>query len=106
VLWNSLLVAPTGVVLDGYPMMLWKQTLSLTHDSGDGFSGTISYAILAPGQYCIGILANSPNDPGFAVNGTAPISDATLRALAATPGEEITYTAATPGSGPRIAFNQ
>ncbi len=32
------------------------------------------------------------------------ISDAELRALAATPGEEVTYTAATPGSGSRVAF--
>ena len=39
-------------------------------------------------------------------DGTAPISDADLRSLAATPGMEVTYTAATPGSGPRIVFNQ
>ena len=32
----------------------------------------------------------------------APLSDAALRALAASPGQEITYTAATPGSGPRL----
>jgi len=37
-------------------------------------------------------------------DGSAPLSDAALRALAATPGQEITYTAATPGSGPRLAF--
>jgi hypothetical protein len=37
-------------------------------------------------------------------NGSAPVSDAALRALAATPGQEITYTAAPPGSGPRIAY--
>jgi hypothetical protein len=37
-------------------------------------------------------------------DGSARLSDASLRALAATPGQEITYTAATPGSGPRIAF--
>jgi len=39
-------------------------------------------------------------------DGSGPISDAVLRALAAIPGQEITYTAATPGSGARIAFNQ
>ena len=38
-------------------------------------------------------------------DGSAAISDGALRALAATPGQEITYTAATPGSGPRIAFS-
>ena len=37
-------------------------------------------------------------------DGSAPIPDAALRSLAATAGQEITYTAATPGSGPRIAF--
>jgi hypothetical protein len=38
-------------------------------------------------------------------NGRASISDAQLRALAATPGQEVTYTAVTPGSGARIAFS-
>jgi hypothetical protein len=37
-------------------------------------------------------------------DGTARISDATLRSYAATPGQEVTYMAATPGSGTRIAF--
>jgi hypothetical protein len=35
---------------------------------------------------------------------SAPFSDAALRALAANPGQEVTYTATTPGSGSRIAF--
>jgi hypothetical protein len=34
----------------------------------------------------------------------ARLSDTSLRALAATPGQEVTYTAATPGAGPRLAF--
>ncbi len=38
-------------------------------------------------------------------DGVTRISDAALRALAATPGQEVTYTAATPGSGSRVAFN-
>jgi hypothetical protein len=38
-------------------------------------------------------------------NGSARVSDAALRALAATAGQEITYTAATPGSGARVAFS-
>jgi DNA-binding beta-propeller fold protein YncE len=37
-------------------------------------------------------------------DGSAPLSNAALRALALTPGQEVTYTAATPGSGARIAF--
>jgi hypothetical protein len=37
-------------------------------------------------------------------HGKARVSDAALRALAATPGHEVTYTAATPGSGARIAY--
>ena len=38
--------------------------------------------------------------------GGAPISDTALRALAGTPGQEVTYTAATPGSGARMASGQ
>ena len=34
------------------------------------------------------------------------VSDATLRALAATPGQELTYTAVPPGSGLRIALDR
>jgi hypothetical protein len=41
-----------------------------------------------------------PNDGGTRV------SDGALRALAATSGQEVTYTCAAPGSGSRIAFNQ
>jgi hypothetical protein len=37
--------------------------------------------------------------------GLARISDSALRALAATPGQEVTYTAVTPGSGTRIVAN-
>jgi DNA-binding beta-propeller fold protein YncE len=39
-------------------------------------------------------------------DGGPRVSDKALRALAATPGQEVTYTAATPGSGGRIAFEQ
>ena len=38
-------------------------------------------------------------------DGSPRVSDATLRTLAATPGQEVTYTAATPGSGSRVAFS-
>ena len=39
-------------------------------------------------------------------DGGPRVSDATLRALAATPGQEVTYTCAVPGSGARLALNQ
>jgi hypothetical protein len=39
-------------------------------------------------------------------DGSAPISDAQIRAFATTPGQEITYTAATPGSCSLIAFSR
>ncbi|HEY6252409.1 MAG TPA: hypothetical protein VI685_20840, partial [Candidatus Angelobacter sp.] len=42
----------------------------------------------------------------FASDGTTSLSDATLRALAATPGQEVTYTCVPPGSGSRVAFGQ
>jgi DNA-binding beta-propeller fold protein YncE len=37
-------------------------------------------------------------------DGSTPLADPTIRAFATTPGQEVTYTAATPGSGARIAF--
>ena len=37
-------------------------------------------------------------------DGASPLSDAALRAFAILPGQEVTYTAVTPGSGLRIAF--
>jgi hypothetical protein len=40
---------------------------SKTLSSGDSFASTIAIANLAPGQYCIGIDANSPSDPAFAI---------------------------------------
>jgi hypothetical protein len=39
-------------------------------------------------------------------DGRTRISDGALRALAATPGQEVTYTAVPPGSGARIAFSR
>jgi len=38
-------------------------------------------------------------------DGGARVSDGALRSLASTPGQEVTYTCAPPGSGSRIAFN-
>lgn len=46
---------------------------SETLNSGDGFSGTISSGNLAPGQYCIGLDANSPNDPNFSLIFNTPV---------------------------------
>ncbi|HET9623704.1 MAG TPA: MYXO-CTERM sorting domain-containing protein [Kofleriaceae bacterium] len=39
-------------------------------------------------------------------DGSAPLSDAELRALAATAGQELTYTAVPPGSGLRIGLDR
>src|SRR5262249_30461595 len=39
-------------------------------------------------------------------DGGARVLDGALRALDSTPGQEVTYTCAPPGSGARIAFNQ
>ncbi len=39
-------------------------------------------------------------------DGTTILSESALRALAATPGQEVTYTCVPPGSGARIAFGQ
>ena len=46
-----------------------------------------------------------PNTRNFIPDdGSARVSDTTLRSYAGTAGQEVTYTAATPGSGARIAF--
>ena len=48
-----------------------------------------------------------PSSATFAqASGGAALSDAALRALAATPGQEVTYTCVPPGSGARIAATQ
>lgn len=47
-----------------------------TLDSSDSFTGTISIGNLAPGQYCIGLDANNPNDPDFALTFNTPVSGA------------------------------
>jgi hypothetical protein len=47
---------------------------SLTLNSGDSFSGTISVGDLPAGQYCIGLDANSANDPDFSLTFNTPVS--------------------------------
>jgi hypothetical protein len=47
---------------------------SNTLNSGDSFTGTIASANLAPGQYCIGLDANSANDPNFSLTFNTPVS--------------------------------
>jgi hypothetical protein len=51
----------------------------------------------------VGYLYN-PQTGTFSSSSGSTISDANLRALAQTSGQEVTYTAATPGSGARLAF--
>jgi len=49
---------------------------SQTLNSGDGFTGTISVANLAPGQYCIGLADISAPDPNFTLKFNTPIGAA------------------------------
>jgi len=49
---------------------------SVTLNDDDSFSGTISAGNLAAGQYCIGLLANSPNDPTFTLTFNTPVQGA------------------------------
>jgi DNA-binding beta-propeller fold protein YncE len=54
-----------------------------------------------------GWVGNGAASPSFTPdNGDAAISLATLEALAATPGQELTFTCATPGSGTRVGINR
>jgi hypothetical protein len=57
------------------------------------------------GQSVQGLLY-SPASGTFASASGSTLTDAQLRALAATPGREVTFTAVPPGSGNRVAFNQ
>jgi hypothetical protein len=58
------------------------------------------------GGRVMGFLYDPAGNNFIPDDGSAPFSDAAIRAFAATPGQEVTYTAATPGSGQRIAFAQ
>jgi len=53
-----------------------------------------------------GYLYNPAANNFVPADGSEPLSDAAIRAFAATPGQEVTYTAATPGSGSRMAFTR
>jgi hypothetical protein len=46
---------------------------SVTLNGSDGFAGTIAIPDLAPGQYCIGLDANSPSDPTFTLTFNTPV---------------------------------
>jgi len=50
-----------------------------------------------------GFLFDPATSTFASADGGANVSDAALRALAATPGQEVTYTCVPPGSGARIA---
>ena len=44
-----------------------------TLNSSDNFTGTIAISNLAPGQYCIGLIANNSNDPAFTLTFNTPV---------------------------------
>jgi len=53
-----------------------------------------------------GFLFDPTSNSFIPDDGTANLSDSALRGLAATPGQEVTYTCVPPGSGTRVAFGQ
>jgi hypothetical protein len=59
---------------DGLAGSSCSGSASQTLNSGDSFTGTLASANLAPGQYCIGIDANSANDPNFSLTFNTPVS--------------------------------
>ena len=63
-------------------------------------------AKMANGVRVKGFLYDPSADSFIPDDGSPNVSDAALRALAATPGQEVTYTCVPPGSGQRVAFNQ
>jgi len=58
------------------------------------------------GGRIMGVLYNPVAGNFTPDDGSAPLDDSGIRALASTPGQEVTYTAATPGSGSRLAFGE
>jgi DNA-binding beta-propeller fold protein YncE len=62
-------------------------------------------AQVAQGGRIKGYLFNPATGNFNPDDGGAPVSDSALRALAATPGQEVTYTCAVPGTGGRLAIN-
>ncbi|HWZ45006.1 MAG TPA: hypothetical protein VNW97_16140 [Candidatus Saccharimonadales bacterium] len=63
-------------------------------------------AKVATGGRVKGFLFDPVNQVFIPDDGSASITDGALRGLAATPGQEVTYTGVPPGSGSRVAFNQ
>jgi hypothetical protein len=54
----------------------------------------------------VSFLYDPPSNEFVSGDGTARVSDIYLRDLARTAGQEVTYTAATPGSGTRLVSGQ
>jgi DNA-binding beta-propeller fold protein YncE len=63
-------------------------------------------AKVVQGGSLTGYLYDPSSRSFFASNGTTSISDSALRGLAATPGQEVTFTCVPPGSGARVAYGQ
>lgn len=53
----------------------------------------------------MGFLYDPAGNDFIPDDGSTRLPDAAVRALATSPGQEVTYTAVTPGSGPRIALS-
>ncbi len=53
-----------------------------------------------------GFLFDPASNSFIPDDNTSNVTDSALRSLAATPGQEVTYTCVPPGSGTRVAFNQ
>ena len=64
---------------------------------------TVKIAVLSPPP---GAAPAPVPSPSSSVAPSPEPPPSALRALAATPGQEVTYTCVTPGSGGRIALNQ
>jgi len=53
-----------------------------------------------------GFLFDPASNSFIPDDNTSNVTDSALRSLAATLGQEVTYTCVPPGSGTRVAFNQ
>ncbi len=87
---------------------LLKQRAGATFVS-KSLNGTVTecdlVAHVAVNGKTVSYLYNPASGSFLPADGSTALSDAALRGMAATPGQEVTYTGVTPGSGRRIVFD-
>ena len=86
------------------------EQLAGTSFTSKALGGTVTQcdlvAKVVQGGRVMGFLYDPSADTFIPDDASPNLSDGALRALAAAPGQEVTFTCVPPGSGQRVAFNQ